>query len=213
MTFLKNIFKKSTKVETELSSNDDFFTKHKDKLYPWIKVLLSENDLRLSENVVELKEDDQPVFKKWLGDLVINYVFDMGGSFQVLLNRDVPNTISADELHALAVENLNRDTKFTLHDTNFGGYMLTAGGNHEAGSICLPELWQWLTEHLGDSLVVAIPSKDLVLILPKTNTDKIENLKAFVQDIFKTGERLLTRNIFEYNKDTTEWTIIDSVSV
>jgi len=212
MEFFKSIFNKSPKADTEQRHRDKSFAKHKDKLYPWVKVLLSDNEPQLTENVIELKEDESPIFRDWIDDLTISYVFDMGDSFQVLLKRDLPANISADELHAIAVENLDRDNEFMLRDTNFGGYMLTAGGNHEAGAICLPRVWQWLADHLNDSLVVGIPAKDLVLLVPKSDTDKVDSLKEFVQDIFIAGERLLTRNIFEYNKDTTEWSVVDRVS-
>ena len=75
-----------------------------------------------------------------------------------------------------------------MHDTNFGGHGLIVGGDHEAGSICLPGIWDWLSEYLNDNLIVGIPAKDLVLIVPESDTDKISNLKIFVYEIFKTGE-------------------------
>jgi len=198
-------------ADTELPNKDLFFATHRDKLYPWVKVLLSDNDPRLNENVYGFKGDESPIFRNWLEDLIINYVFDMGDRFQVLLQRDLPSSVSENELHDIAVENLSRDVEFLLRDTNFGGYMLTAGGDHEAGSICLPEMWHWLAEHIGNSLIVAIPAKDLVLFVQKGDTDKINNLKIFVHDSFKEGERLLTRNIFEYSRDTAEWSIVDTV--
>jgi hypothetical protein len=73
-------------------------------------------------------------------------------------------------------------------------------------------MWDWLTEHLNDSLIVGVPAKDLVIMVPEGDTDKIANLKIFVHEIFKEGERLLTRNIFRFDRETKEWTIIDSVS-
>jgi uncharacterized protein YtpQ (UPF0354 family) len=148
----------------------------------------------------------------WLGDLAIFYVADKGDSFQVLLERNLPQDVSKEQLHNFAVDNLNRDIEFKLHETSFGGHGLIAGGDHEAGSICLPGMWDWLTEHLNDSLIVGVPAKDLVIMVPESDTDKIANLKIFVHEIFKEGERLLTRNIFRFDRETKEWTIVDSVS-
>jgi hypothetical protein len=73
-------------------------------------------------------------------------------------------------------------------------------------------MWDWLTNHLGDSLIVGIPAKDLVIVVPESDLDKISNLKIFVHEIFINGERLLTRNIFRYDKEAKEWTIVDSVN-
>jgi hypothetical protein len=85
-----------------------------------------------------LKGGDSPIFKNWLGDLDIFYVADAGNNFQILLERDLPKDISKGELHHLGVDNLNRDIEFKLQKTNFGEHRLVAGGDHEAGSICLP---------------------------------------------------------------------------
>jgi hypothetical protein len=73
-------------------------------------------------------------------------------------------------------------------------------------------MWDWLAEHLNDNLIVGIPAKDLVVMVSESNTDKIANLKIFVHEIFKNGKRLLTRNIFRFDRETKEWTIVDSVT-
>jgi uncharacterized protein YtpQ (UPF0354 family) len=202
MSFLKKLFNKPAPIVPEPLNREAFFHTHKSRLYPWVKVLVSDN---------EPTDETEPVHKRWHGDLVIMYVFDMDDRFQMLLKRDLPATISEEELHRLAIENLQRNVEFKVHQTNFGGYMVTAGGDHEAGVISIPGLWQSLADHIGDSLVVGIPSKDLVLIAPASDTDVITNLKILVHEIFKDGERLLTRNIFEYNKDQATWKIVDTI--
>lgn len=212
MSFLKKIFSKSPQVDKNIPDTESIFESHKDKIYPWIKVTFSDDDPRNTPTQITLTGDDSPVSRVWLGDLAIFYVADTGNSFQILLERDLPQDVSKEQLHNLAVDNLNRDIEFKLHETNFGGHGLIAGGDHEAGSICLPGMWDWLTEHLNDSLIVGVPSKDLVIMVPESDTDKIANLKIFVHEIFKKGERLLTTNIFRFDRETKEWTIVDSVS-
>ncbi len=213
MTFLKNIFSRSNQSEKEKEQITFVFNTHKDKIYPWIKVFwLGDDDPRNTPIQIDLNADDSPIKKNWLGDLAILYVADMGNNFQVILNRDLPKDISEEQLHKIAIDNLNRDIEFKLHDTNFGGYGLVAGGDHEAGSICLPEVWGWLSEHLNDNLIVAIPAKDIVMLVRESDVDKISNLKIFVHEIFKKGERLLTKNIFRFSKDSKKWTIVDTVN-
>ena len=212
MLFLKNIFKKTPQVDTDNSITEPIFNLYKDKIYPWVKVTFIDDDPNDNSTQLSLTGDDSPIFKNWLGDLAIFYVADTGDNFQILLERDLPVDVTKEALHQLAVENLNTDIEFKLHDTNFGGHGLIAGGDHEAGSICLPEMWDWLTNHLSDNLIVGIPSKDLLIIVPESDNNKISNLKIFVHDIFKNGERLLTRNIFRYDREAKEWTIVDRVN-
>jgi uncharacterized protein YtpQ (UPF0354 family) len=213
MSFFKKLFGKGLQVDKNSHAKDSIIETHRNKIYPWIKVFWNgDDDPRNTPIQIELKGEDSPIKKDWLGDLGILYVADMGNSFQVLLERDLPKGMSKEELHQLAVDNLNRDIEFKLHDTDFGGYMLVAGGDHEAGSICLPGMWDWLTEHLNDNVIVGIPAKDLVIMVPESDTDKIANLKIFVHEIFKNGERLLTKNILKFDKQTKDWTIVDSVT-
>ena len=69
-----------------------------------------------------------------------------------------------------------------------------------------------MTEHLNDNIIVGIPSKDLVIVVPESDSDKVSNLKIFVHEIFKDGERLLTRNIFRFDREAKSWTIVDRVN-
>jgi hypothetical protein len=197
----------------ENSTIDSILHSHKDKIYPWVKVFFTrDDDPRITATQIDFKGDEAPIRKNWLGDLMINYVADMGDRFQVILERDLPRDITKENLHQLAIDNLNRDIKFNLHTTDFGGYMLIGGADHEAGSICLPNVWTWLADYFNDNLIVGIPAKDLVFLVPESDSNKISNLKIIVHETFKDGERLLTKNIFRFDREKKEWTIIDSVT-
>jgi uncharacterized protein YtpQ (UPF0354 family) len=211
MSLLNKLFKKSSQGDKPEAQDKSLFETHRNKIYPWVKVFFTRED-NSPNTTIKLIGEDEPIIKEWLGDLGILYVADLGSIFQVLLERDLPKHITKDELHQLAIENLDRDIEFKLHETNFGGYGLIAGGNHEAGSICLPGMWDWLSEHLNDDLIVAIPAKDLVIMVPASDIDKISNLKIFVHEIFKNGEKLLTRNIFKFDRNEKSWEIVDRVN-
>ena len=208
MTFLKSIFNKPSKVDKTNVVTPSYYETHKDRIYPWIKVTFDDG----IPAQIELKGEDELISKTWLGDLIIFYVFDLGDRFQLIHKRDLPNNLTDEQLHQLAVDNLDRDVEFELLDTNFGAYGLIAGGNHEAGAICLPDKWDWLIQHFNDSLIVAMPAKDLVLMVPETDTNATNNLKIFVHQTFQGAGKLLTRNIFRLDKDSKEWTIIDTVN-
>lgn len=211
MSFLKGLFKRTPQTETYIAEIEPIFKLYNDKIYPWVKVTFINDDAEDPSPHIELTDDESPIMKSWLGDLTIFYVADNGNYFQMLLERDLPSDISKEQLHELAITNLQRDIQFKIQETKFGAYGLLAGGDHEAGSICLPTIWNSLSEYFNDNLIVAIPSKDLVMMVPENDLDKIADLKISVHEVFKSCERLLTRNIFRFDKELLEWTIFDSV--
>ena len=205
---LKNIFGRSSNGQQD---PENLFLSHRLKIYPWVKVMLADNELSSDEKVMELDEQDSPIILNWLGDLIITYVFDLGDSFRLIQARDLPDDVTKHKLHEIAVSNLSRDIKYVLRETNFGGYLLIAGGDHEAGAICSPGLWKWIAEHLGEDLIVAIPAKDVVLILGQKDTDKLEAFKEFIVKVFLDGERLLSRGVFTYTRADEHWSFIEHV--
>jgi uncharacterized protein YtpQ (UPF0354 family) len=211
MSLFKKLFGKSPKASEATPAGESIFDTHREKIYPWVKVTFKNDVPEDTKSEFQLVGENAIVMREWLGDLIIIYVADMGNNFQVLFERDLPANVTEEEVHQLAIDNLSRDIEFKLHETNFGGHGLIAGGDHEAGSICLPGIWEWLADHFNDNLIVGIPAKDLVFIVTETDTDKISNLKISIHEFFKKGERLLTRNIFRFDKETKEWTIIDRV--
>jgi hypothetical protein len=123
----------------------------------------------------------------------------------MLLKRDLPKYLTEEELHQIAISNLEKDIKYKLHETNFGGYGLIADGNHEAEAICLQGIWDWLSGYFDNNLIVAVPAKDLIMIVPANDTDKISTLKIAVYETFKNNQRLLTKNLFHFDKESKEW--------
>ena len=191
-----------------LKTNAVKFAEVRNKIYPWIKVMYAPNEeVPNSKHEIELKGQDEPITQEWLGNLSIFYVVDEGNSFNVLLKRDLPDSITISELHKIATTNLERDVEFKLNQTNFGAAGLIAGGNHEAGALCLPNVWEWCSNQYHDNLIVAVPAKDMVLMVPASDKEKIDSLKNFVTEFFKNGKRLLTKQLYLYDKSNGKWTI------
>lgn len=211
MGLFKKIFGQTAQDQKTAGQTESQFDTYRDRIYPWIKVTFTYDETDQGSEPIALPQEDSPIVLPWLDDLTIFYAHDRGDDFRLLLIRDVPKDLSIDQLHEIAIENLNRDIEFNLNQADFGGYFLSAGGDHEAGSICIPGIWDWITDNLDDSVIVAIPAKDLVLIAPENDADTIANLKIFVHEIFKTGDRLLTKNIFRFDREGKGWTIVDRV--
>ncbi|NII27974.1 DUF1444 family protein [Pseudoflavitalea sp. X16] len=206
MSFLNKLFKSTPapppQPEMPVGESFDSF---KGKIYPWVKVMFDKDSSNKGTAIPGLKID--VVMKPWLGDLAIFYAVDRGNMFSLMQQKDMPPGMSLDELHNIAVDNLEKDIQFKLRETNFGGYGFTAGGDHEAGAICVPGIWKWVAGELNDSLVVAVPAKDLIMLVPAGNPEKVETLKNLVAEFHKTGQRLLTKQLYHYDSASANWTL------
>lgn len=201
MSFFKRIFgRKTTANNTPVAS----FHEYASKIYPWVKVSSPVG----STASFELNDGQALICRPWLGDLIILYVEEAENSFRVLQRHDLPEGFTDEQLHQVALINLSRQVEFELHKSHLGFYGLVAGGNHEAGAICLPGLWKQLATELNDNLVVAIPAKDLLLFSPESDTTGILKMKESAAAIFNNGERLLTKTIFKYHKETADWSVL-----
>ncbi len=195
-------------VSDSLKTNAAKFDEVRNKIYPWIKVMYAPNEtVPNSKHEIELKGQDEPITQEWLGNLSIFYAVDEGNSFNLLLKRELPDSITVEELHKIATTNLERDVEFKFNQTNFGAAGLIAGGDHEAGALCLPSVWEWCSNQYHDNLIVAVPAKDMVLMVPASDKEKIDSLENFVTEFFKNGERLLTKQLYLYDKSNGKWTI------
>jgi len=184
------------------------FDEIKDKIYPWIKVVYEpDEEVPNSTQEIELKDEEQPIMQNWLGNLAIFYAVDEGEQFSLILKRDLPQNISIEDLHEIATTNLDRDIEFTFNETGFGGHGLIAGGDHETGSLTLTGIWEWCADQIKDNLIVAVPAKDLIMMVPENDKVKVNSLKNFVTEIFKEGERLLTKQLYRFDKLNNNWTL------
>lgn len=184
------------------------FEEIKYKIYPWIKVVYEPAEgIQNSPQEIELKDEEQPIMQNWLGNLAIFYAVDEGDQFSLILKRDLPKNMTIEELHDISTTNLDRDIEFRFNETGFGGHGLIAGGDHEAGSLTLTGIWEWCADKIQDNLIVAVPAKDLVLMVAENDIDKINSLKNFVTQIFIGGERLLTKQLYRFDKLNGVWTL------
>lgn len=188
-----------------LMESDSIIKTHSTKIYPWVKVFFDKNVV--IENEVKITDVQFPVYRPWLGDLGIFYVADMGEHYQLILSSDLPESFSPDDLHKLAIANLQNNVTYKIHPAEFGGYGLICGADLEATSITLPEIWEDIAQYVGHNLIVAIVARDLIFFVSENDTDKITNLKIFIHQFFKDGEKLLSRNLFTYNAISRQWKI------
>lgn len=150
---------------------------------------------------------DMPISRIY-DSFVVFLVQDIGDSYKFILNADIPSDVSMEQINQKAFENLS-SVKFECHSTKDepGINMLTCGGNFEAESLLLPALWQHLADQVGDDLIIAVPTKDLVFFVPAKEKKLIKKMLdmskrailyswangTFQQDFFATDVFLYER--------------------
>ncbi len=207
MTFLKNLFGGSKNQTSQQQSGQLSFVSIKQKIYPAIKSTAGTKQAPGERTINITQPDVQPVSKPLVEDLVVYYLVDQGPVFSVLLQKDLPGNISIDELHAIACSNLERDIQVDVQQTTHGPYGLLAGGNYEASMICLTAFWKSFSDHLQSNLVVAIPAKDLVFVVSDNDLVNINKIKGMVTEIFNDGSKLISRNLFKFNRADATWNV------
>ena len=176
----------------------------RDSIFPWIKVALPAGDAAgdadgaLSVDLVTMD---------FMADLVITFAVDEGDRFSLLQRADMPGDMDSDTLYALAKKNLTEQVEFNLTGTNYGGYGILAGGDHEAGALCLPFVWDAVASQAGEDLVIAVPARDCLFMATASDPDQVEAMKALARDILDHGERTLTDTLFLLDANTRAFSI------
>lgn len=176
---------------------DKEFNKVADKIYPVIKVQTFETD---DSNVLKMTGYDEPIFTKLSGDLLCFYGIDRGSNFELLLKRNLPESITIEKLDSLAKENLIKEIggNLKIHQTDFGGFGFTCGGNYEAALFKLAGIWELITERLGASVIFIVPSKDLIMFVKSGDHNGIRGLKNIIEEVHNGGDRILSKHLFKY---------------
>lgn len=176
---------------------DKEFNKVADKIYPVIKIQTFETD---DNNVIKMTGEDEPIFTKLTGDLLCFYGIDRGSNFELLLKRNLPESVTIEKLDSLATANLRKEIEGNLkiHQTDFGGFGFTCGGNYEAALFKLSGIWELMTESLGESIIFIVPSKDLIMFVKSEDQNGIDGLKKIIEEVHNGGDRLLSKHLFKY---------------
>jgi uncharacterized protein YtpQ (UPF0354 family) len=81
--------------------------------------------------------------------------------------------------------------------------MLTAGGDYEASLLLLDSIWSGGEMELKGEMVVAIPTRDLLLVTGSKDPEGIEKVKRMVKEA-SSGAYRLTQKLFVYRSGRFE---------
>ncbi|CAK7055316.1 MAG: hypothetical protein DELT_01192 [Desulfovibrio sp.] len=178
------------------------------RIFPWIKTAEpapEEKDENGETIAVDL------VVRPFMGDLVITFAVDTGEYFELLQQSDLPASMTADDLFVLAKKNMADQVEFNLTGTSYGGFGILAGGDHEAGALCLDFIWDYCAREIAKDLIVAAPARDCLFMAEADDTAQIEGLKTVATDIFENGDMPLTRTLFLFSAATREFSVYGAV--
>lgn len=108
------------------------------------------------------------VWEKFHCELAVCFVYDTGDCARFVRMDDLEGwEVSSDEVHWRALENLAASTALLEHgiaETRFGrAVVVNANDGYDAARILLPGLRDALMPHLGESFLVAVPCRDLLV--------------------------------------------------
>ncbi len=153
------------------------------------------------------KTPAENVYEDFCPGLVVVYAEDSPQSIRYLTPSHLTSLkLSRSELKALALENLQRLLpKVEQHGSeDVGVYMLTAGGNYEASLLLIDSIWKSGSLKVKGDIVVAIPSRDLLLVTGSQNPQGLENVRKAVANAIKTNSYRLTDKLYVYREGKFE---------
>lgn len=160
----------------------------------------------------EEENEGELVLTDWMASLVIGYVIRIAGGFRYITTFDLQRWhIDQDELHALAIENLERlDGKMTLQKPPAGTLPLLfvhTGDSMESSRLLSSNLYGRFSPSLKGNFIAAIPARDALILFPNE-----PNLRRHVQECvrkdFSESPYAISDRLFLVTKDgvtLAEW--------
>lgn len=157
-------------------------------------------DIQYLEGVERLTTDGNNeiglVYEKLNDGLLVVFAEDTENSISYFDKEKLSKTSLTGDLFSLALENLEN----ILPDIQKHGdnplFMLTAGGDYEASLILLDFIWTKENFPVDGEIVIAVPSRDLLLITGSESPDGLKKMKQLADETIKKGSYTLTSTFF-----------------
>jgi uncharacterized protein YtpQ (UPF0354 family) len=178
----------------------------KDQIVPVIK---DRNWLEESRQAMVMRGQQDvplPVHEGYNEELVICYAEDSEKGIRYLQDKDVEEArIAPGELRALAVSNLKRLLADVKAQGGEGLYMFTADGTYESSLILFDELWADGRLEVRGEIVIAVPSRELLLVTGTGNEEGMARLREVAEEVHREGAPYrLSKSLFVYRRGEFE---------
>jgi len=192
--------------------NDEYYNGFSEIVYPRLKLDSVEDALKTmylnidgKETKMAIPESQQLVSVPYGDDLRLYFVFDRGAGFQYVQNSIFEQypVITTDFLEESTVNSLGLYVcnQAEIHQVDDFTIMIAAGGNHEADLVRVPLLMDQIHDTLGDTMLIAIPTRDLLFFCPD-NEVGLEIIKERLKVTFDNPkiDQHLSRSVYRRHK-------------
>lgn len=173
--------------------SDDYVFDEK-KVYPRIKKNRAANPLEeISMTPPDSSAPDYPenmVMIRIMESFIGMLVQDMGSVLSYITYDMLPEGTDVAALWNRAFENLCQDIQYNSCESKEPGiYGIIAGGDFEAESLCLNNLWKDLAEALNDDLIICVPTKDIVYYTKAGDKSLVKKALSLASDMYATNRK------------------------
>lgn len=145
------------------------------------------------------KPMDQQVIEELNEDLIIVYAEDSPQNIRFVSAKGLQEAgVQREKLRELAVANLRRILPPVETANGPLVSMLTAGGDYVASLLLLDEIWSGGKLRVSGEIVVAVPTRDVLLFTDSKNEDGVERLRELAKKAAADGPYSLTHRLFVY---------------
>jgi uncharacterized protein YtpQ (UPF0354 family) len=169
-----------------------------ERVYPMLKKI----DL-----LVAVRERNLPmiVYREFLADLIITYVIDEQNSVSYINENHLEQwSISVQDLHEQAIENLRRRTQRVASVSAGEGeqrlFIFNTGDGYDASRLLLTDLLIGWARQLSGNLVIGIPNRDFLIAFSDSDQGILQNIAHQIQADSVQRERGLTEQLFTLSK-------------
>jgi uncharacterized protein YtpQ (UPF0354 family) len=134
-------------------------------------------------------------------DLVVLYAEDSPTNIRYFSDDDlVESGIERSSLRALAVANLRRILPKVEVHRGPQVCMLTAGADYVSSLLLLEELWEPRKLGLEGEIVLAVPSRDVVLVTSSQSEEGVRQLRRMAQETARDSPYSVTEMLFVHRQ-------------
>jgi uncharacterized protein YtpQ (UPF0354 family) len=140
---------------------------------------------------------DDIVFDELNDELLVFYAEDTPKNIHYLTPKDLETAgIDAAALRPLAVANLKKLLPRVELRTGPLVSMITAGGDYDASLLLFDDVWTNKALRVDGDVVVAVPSRDVVIFTGSNNKAGLEQLRQMAAKFTKQSAYRLTETLF-----------------
>ena len=181
------------------------------KVYPRLKKNWAEDPskeiafMAISEDCPD-KFDNLVGFGIW-DSYVIVLMQDNNKVFTYLTYDKLPEDMDPTALENTAFENLNNNITYRSVDSKEPGiFGIVAGGDFEAEILLFTGIWEEIAGELKDDVVVAVPTKDVVLYTAAGNSELRSKMFSMAEETLRRNmkespELVFSKDVFLYSRE------------